>query len=245
MSLRNRGAIPSGRLRAQRHGGRRHGRIQTTAATVRVGVLVQGREGGEERAGVRIDEVDVAQIPARVPDAQLRELAIAAGDLEAPALEREGAVTAPLRAGDLGAEGAAELVAAGTGPADVGPGQVALEPPHQRGPAVDVRRRSARNPAPPPSRCHRADPAACRLTAAVCLYRMPSSPSGVVGARGGSVINVVPKVQGARGRERPSPPLTGRFIADSPGPIQAGLMFWLTRKRFSGSTAFLIAASRG
>ncbi len=27
--------------------------------------------------------------------------------------------------------------------------------------------------------------------------------------------------------------------------IQAGLMFWLTRKRFSGSTAVLIAASRG
>src|SRR5262249_2207917 len=30
-----------------------------------------------------------------------------------------------------------------------------------------------------------------------------------------------------------------------PAPRQAGLMFWLIRKRLPGSTAFLIAASRG
>ena len=94
---------------------------------VGVRALVQRIQGSEQRLGVGIDEVDLAQVPAGVPDPELAEMAVAAEDLEAPAREGEGAVAAPLRAGDLGTKGAAEVITAGAGAADVGPGQIALE----------------------------------------------------------------------------------------------------------------------
>ncbi len=94
---------------------------------LRVGAFVEGIAGGEDRLGVGIDKIHVAPVPAGVANAELREMAVAAGDLEAPAPERQRAIAAPLGARDLGPKGAAEVVTAGAGPADVGAGQVALE----------------------------------------------------------------------------------------------------------------------
>ena len=76
---------------------------------------------------VGIDEIDGAQIPARVAHAQPRQMAVAARDLEPAAVETERAVAAALRAVDLRPEGPAQLLAARARAADVRAGQIALE----------------------------------------------------------------------------------------------------------------------
>ena len=74
-----------------------------------------------------IDEIDRAEIPPRVAHAEPRQMPVAARDLEPAALEADRAVAAALRAIDLGAEGAAQLLAARARAADLRAGQIALE----------------------------------------------------------------------------------------------------------------------
>jgi hypothetical protein len=70
---------------------------------------------------VGVDEIDLPQIPAGVADAELAEMTVAAGDLEASAGQRDRPITAPLGARDLGAKGAAQLVAGRAGRPTSGP----------------------------------------------------------------------------------------------------------------------------
>jgi hypothetical protein len=61
-------------------------------------------------ARARVDEVDAGEVPAPDAQSQLKEGAVRGGDLEADALDGDGAVAAPLFARHLRAEGAAQGV---------------------------------------------------------------------------------------------------------------------------------------
>ena len=106
---------------------RRGGGGQPAPPPIGVGRLVQRVEGAEDYLGVRIDEIDRGQIPPRVAHAEPRQVPVASRDFEPAPLEADRAVTAALRAIDLGAEGAAEILTARARPADVRAGQIALE----------------------------------------------------------------------------------------------------------------------
>ena len=97
------------------------------APCVGIGRLVQREHGGQDRADARIDQVDLGEIPARVAQADLLEVAVSAGDLEAHAVQREGAVGSALAAMLADTEGPAQGQRLGTGARDVGTGQVALQ----------------------------------------------------------------------------------------------------------------------
>ena len=58
-----------------------------------------------------IDEINVAQVPARVAEVEPREMAVAARDLKAAAVEGDGPIALALDAGDRGAKGVAQLIA--------------------------------------------------------------------------------------------------------------------------------------
>lgn len=62
--------------------------------------------------------MDLGQIPGSEAQTDALQGTVAGRDLEAPAVERNGAVGSTLSAADFGGEGAAQRVAVGGGPAD-------------------------------------------------------------------------------------------------------------------------------
>ena len=66
--------------------------------------LVLGEQPAEHRAGVRIDEMDLGEIPGGEADFQQRKMPIAVGNFEAAAFDDGGAIAlaqgAPLGAGE-------------------------------------------------------------------------------------------------------------------------------------------------
>jgi hypothetical protein len=66
--------------------------------------LVERQQGGEVVAGAWVDQIDRGQVPASDTQPELQERAVRGGDLEANALDGDGAVAAALFARDLGAE---------------------------------------------------------------------------------------------------------------------------------------------
>ena len=91
----------------------RVGRSEHAPNALGVACLVDGQQRGEVVAGARIDQVDAGEVPSRDAQAQLQQRAVRGGDLEAHALDSDGAVAAPLFARDLGAERAPQGVGAG------------------------------------------------------------------------------------------------------------------------------------
>ena len=121
-------AMSARRCGARRRRARaRRVRDQGTTAPVGVGLLVEGRKDGQERPGPGVDEVDRRQIPAGDADRDAGEGAVSGGDLEADAVDGDGAVRAPLLARDLEAKGMAQGLGRRALSADVGTGEVAVE----------------------------------------------------------------------------------------------------------------------
>src|SRR6202158_365368 len=77
------------------------------AQTAGVLGLVLGIEPGEYQAGALVDEMDETKIPAGVAHFEPRQMAVPVGDLEAAALDHDGAVTLPLHAVVSAGEGEA------------------------------------------------------------------------------------------------------------------------------------------
>jgi hypothetical protein len=105
------------------HGG--FGQIERAALAVGVGGFVQRFHRAEDGAGARIDEIDTAQIPTGVAKMHVIEMAIARGDLEAPAGETRGAIGAAESTCEFDAKGRHQFRGDGTGASDVGAGQLA------------------------------------------------------------------------------------------------------------------------
>jgi hypothetical protein len=83
--------------------------------------------GRREVPGYEDHEIDVGQIPTGVADLDLREMAVAVWHLEATTVDDDGAVALPLRARVGPGECAAQGVAVGAGPHDVGSCQEACD----------------------------------------------------------------------------------------------------------------------
>ena len=107
--------------------GRGGGRFQAPTQGIGVGGFVQGAHRASDGAAARIDQVDAAEVPAGIAQMDLSEVTIAGGDLEALAVETDGAVRATLPALDFDAKGGAQVITAGALAPDVGPGQIALQ----------------------------------------------------------------------------------------------------------------------
>src|SRR5438445_637525 len=71
------------------------GRDRGTAA-VRIGAFVQRVDGSEDDPAAAVDQIDPAEIPARVAHGQFAEVAIPCRDLEPHALERDRAIALTL-----------------------------------------------------------------------------------------------------------------------------------------------------
>jgi len=89
--------------------------------------FVEGPQRGQVLAGARVDHVDAGEIPARDAQSQLEQRAVRGRDLEAHALDGDGAVAAALFARDLGAEGAPQGIGAGALAGHGGASQVSRE----------------------------------------------------------------------------------------------------------------------
>lgn len=89
--------------------------------------LVDRQQRGEVIARARVDEIDAREVPSRDAKTKEKEGAVRGGQLEPDALDGRGAVAAPLVAGDLGAEAAAEIVRARTVATDRRPAEIPLE----------------------------------------------------------------------------------------------------------------------
>ena len=85
--------------------------VKRTAPAAGIGGFVLRIDGAQHAAAAGIDQVDCAQVPARVAQVHLFQLPVAARDLEALALQAHRAVAAPLGAGDFHAEGCAQGLA--------------------------------------------------------------------------------------------------------------------------------------
>ena len=109
---------------------------------------VERPDGREVPSGARIDEVNQSEVPARDADAEQKKCAIGGGDLEADAIDGDGAVAASLDARELGAERPPQGVGVGAFATDGGPAEVALE----RCPSITRCLRSTGNKTPPIAR---------------------------------------------------------------------------------------------
>ena len=123
ISWRSNGAIPGA---ADRERGLAH-RVEGTALAIGVGGLVQRIERTQEVAAARIDQIDAAQIPARVAQMHALQMPVAGGNLEALPVQADRAVAAALGARELPPEGRPQPFTARAFAPDIGAGEVTLE----------------------------------------------------------------------------------------------------------------------
>lgn len=103
------------------------GGIERAALAIGVGGAVERFDRTQQSTGARIDQIDTAQVPAGVAQMHALEVAIARGDLEAPAGQAHGAIAAAQAASALDAKGAQQFGRRGTGTREVGAGEIARQ----------------------------------------------------------------------------------------------------------------------